>query len=173
MLSRRHCPTPYNNLHVHIHLISPLLDTPRTALIDTSVLPVSMQVNTNFMCTRIRMFQTNMGHKLFRWLTPALQPPSLCPVPRDERSNVRLQSGHTLRALISQRGLNQSRLAAAADCSPSFVNALCAGTKTSCSDGLAARIAQALEVPTHILFMPTESRDTGQTITRQATAVVA
>ena len=73
---------------------------------------------------------------------------------------MRLQSGDMLRALISQRGLTQSRLAGAAGCSASFINALSAGSKTSCSDTLAARIAEVLEVPTPVLFVPTESRDT-------------
>lgn len=86
---------------------------------------------------------------------------------------MRLQSGDTLRALIRQRGLNQSRLAADAGCSPSFINGLCAGAKTSCSDALADRIAEALEVPTDVLFAPTESRDTVHMSQRQATAVVA
>lgn len=86
---------------------------------------------------------------------------------------MRLQSGDTLRALIRQRGLNQSRLAAAAGCSPSFVNGLCAGTKTSCSDTLAARIAELLEVPTTVLFVPTESRDTVHNRPAHGTAVVA
>lgn len=87
---------------------------------------------------------------------------------------MRLQSGDTLRALIRQRNLNQSRLAAAAGCSASFINGLCAGTKTSCSDALAARIAVALEVPTAVLFMPTESRDTVHNrLVHGTTAVVA
>jgi transcriptional regulator with XRE-family HTH domain len=86
---------------------------------------------------------------------------------------MRLQSGDTLRALIRQRGLNQSRLAAAAGCSASFINGLCAETKLSCSDGLAARIADALEVPTGVLFMPTQSRDTVHNPLVHGTAVVA
>lgn len=86
---------------------------------------------------------------------------------------MRLQSGDTLRALIRQRGLNQTRLAAAAGCSASFINGLCAGTKSSCSDALGARIAAALEVPATVLFVPTESRDAGHNGHRQATAVVA
>lgn len=86
---------------------------------------------------------------------------------------MRLQSGDTLRALISQRGLTQSRLAAAAGCSASFVNGLCAGSKTSCSDLLADRIAQTLEVPTTVLFVPTESRDTVYNSKPHGTAVSA
>ncbi len=86
---------------------------------------------------------------------------------------MRLQSGETLRALIRQRGLNQSRLAAAAGCSASFVNGLCAGTKTSCSDTLGARIAEVLQVPAAVLFVPGESRDTVYIGKRDGTAVPA
>lgn len=90
-----------------------------------------------------------------------------------ERQGMRLQSGDTLRALIQQRGLNQSRLAAAAGCSASFVNGLCAGSKTSCSDTLADRIAEVLEVPAAVLFTPTQSRDTVQTVKRYGSVVPA
>ncbi len=86
---------------------------------------------------------------------------------------MRLQSGETLKALIVQRGLNQSKLAAAAGCSASFVNGLCAGTKTSCSDILGARIAEVLQVPAAVLFVPGESRDTVYISKRDGTAVPA
>lgn len=86
---------------------------------------------------------------------------------------MRLQSGDTLQALISQRGLNQSRLAAAAGCSASFINSLCLGAKTSCTDDLADRIAEVLAVPTDVLFTPNESRDRGYTVVLQGMAVVA
>lgn len=86
---------------------------------------------------------------------------------------MRLQSGETLAALIRQRGLNQSRLAAAAGCSPSFVNGLCLGTKSSCSDPLAQRIAEVLGVPVDVLFAPTASRDTVYGHQSHGTAVSA
>jgi transcriptional regulator with XRE-family HTH domain len=97
------------------------------------------------------------------------------PVTQYERNlgKMRLQSGDTLKALISQRRLNQSRLAAAAGCSASFVNGLCAGTKTSCSDALAARIAEVLEVPTDVLFIPTQSRDAVHNIPQSGDWVAA
>lgn len=75
---------------------------------------------------------------------------------------MRIQSGETLRALIKQRGLNQSSLAAAAGCSASFIHALCAGAKTSCSETLADRIAVILQVPTAVVFDPTASQLAGQ-----------
>lgn len=86
---------------------------------------------------------------------------------------MRLQSGETLRALINQRGLNQSRLAAAAGCSPSFINSMCVGAKSSCSDLLAGRIAEVLGVPTDLIFAPTASRDTVYGHSVHGTAVSA
>lgn len=86
---------------------------------------------------------------------------------------MRLQSGDTLRALIKQRGLNQSRLAAAVGCSPSFINSLCVGAKSSCSAELADRIAETLQVPTSVIFMPTEHSAALSTIKHRARAVPA
>lgn len=77
---------------------------------------------------------------------------------------MRILSGETLRALIKQRGMNQSSLAAAAGCSASFINALCAGAKTSCSKTLASRVAVILQVPISVIFDPAESLVTGQSI---------
>lgn len=74
---------------------------------------------------------------------------------------VRLQSGETLSALIKQRGLNQSRLAVAAGCSKSFINGLCLGQRRTCSDQLAVRIAEVLQVPADVLFAPKESPNAG------------
>lgn len=86
---------------------------------------------------------------------------------------MRLQSADTLRALIAQRGLTQTRLAAAAGCSASFINSLVTGTKQSCSPRLAARIAQVLEVPLRVLFVPTGSRVAVRTLPCKGTAVSA
>jgi transcriptional regulator with XRE-family HTH domain len=85
---------------------------------------------------------------------------------------VRLQSDDTLRALIKQRGLNQSRVAAAAGCAPTMINKLCLGVKTSCSDSLAYRIAECLSVPVGVLFVPTESTDQGRIVQRSSVLLV-
>ena len=77
---------------------------------------------------------------------------------------MRLQSGETLRALIKQRGLNQSSLAAAAGCSASFIHALCVGAKVSCSETLGSRIAVILQVPAEVIFDPAESLDGVRTV---------
>ena len=79
---------------------------------------------------------------------------------------MRLQSGATLQALIEQRGLNQSRLAEAAGCSRSFINGLCSGQRRSCTDELAARIAEVVQVPVGVLFAPTESPGSGYSVSK-------
>lgn len=85
---------------------------------------------------------------------------------------MRLQSADTLRALINQRGLNQSRVAAAAGCAPTMINKLCLGAKTSCSDGLAHRIAECLSVPVGVLFVPTESINQGCIVQQSSVLLV-
>ena len=79
---------------------------------------------------------------------------------------MRLQSGATLQALIEQRGLNQSRLAEAAGCSRSFINGLCSGQRRSCTDELAARIAEVVQVPVEVLFVPNESPISGYSVSK-------
>jgi transcriptional regulator with XRE-family HTH domain len=83
-----------------------------------------------------------------------------------EGSEMRLQSGNTLQALIEQRGLNQSRLAEAAGCSRSFINGLCSGQRRSCTDELAARIAEVLLVPLDVLFAPNKSPIWGSAVSK-------
>lgn len=75
---------------------------------------------------------------------------------------MRLQSSDTLKALMAQRGFSMQRLARYAGCSKSFVGHLASGHKTTCTPELAQRLAEALEVPLEILFVPsvsTGSRD--------------
>lgn len=86
---------------------------------------------------------------------------------------MRLQSADTLRALIRQRGLNQSRVAAAAGCAPTMINKLCLGAKRSCSDALAIRIAGVLQVPVGVLFVPSESITGGCIVQQSSVLVVA
>lgn len=70
---------------------------------------------------------------------------------------MRLQSAGTLSALMKQRGFSMSRLARYAGCSKSFISHLIAGRKTTCTPELAERIAEALEVPLSLLFVPSVS----------------
>lgn len=65
---------------------------------------------------------------------------------------------------MDQRGFSMARLARYSGCSKSFISHLTAGRKTTCTPELAQRIAEALEVPLAILFMPSVSTDGGQSI---------
>lgn len=86
---------------------------------------------------------------------------------------MRLQSADTLRALIQQRGLNQTKVAHAAGCAPTMINKLCLGAKSSCSDALAYRIARSLSVPVDVLFVRGESMTDGRIVKPASVLVVA
>lgn len=75
---------------------------------------------------------------------------------------MRLTSPDTLRALMAQRGYSLARLARYADCSKGFISHLLAGRKTTCTPALAQLIAEALDVPLEILFVPSVSAGSGQ-----------
>lgn len=77
---------------------------------------------------------------------------------------MKLTSAATLRALMAQRGLSLDRLARYAGCSKSFISHLTSGRKTTCTPRLAGEIAEALSVPLEILFVPSTSAASGQTI---------
>lgn len=70
---------------------------------------------------------------------------------------MRLTSSDTLRALMAQREFSLGRLARYAGCNKSFVSHLLAGRRRSCTPELAQRIAEALDVPLEILFVPSVS----------------
>lgn len=77
---------------------------------------------------------------------------------------MRLTSPDTLRALIRQRGFSYEQLARYAGCSKSFVSHLTSGRKTTCTPRLAVRIAEALAVPTEIIFVAAASAGSGRNI---------
>jgi len=68
---------------------------------------------------------------------------------------MQLQSKDTLKALIEQRKLSLATMARYADCSKSMISHLTAGRKTTCTPKLAGLIAEALDVPLEVLFVPT------------------
>jgi transcriptional regulator with XRE-family HTH domain len=70
---------------------------------------------------------------------------------------MRLRSAETLRALMRQQNLSLSALASAAQCSKSFISHLLSGRRSTCTDELASRISSALDVPVHVLFVPSKS----------------
>ncbi|MCG7592445.1 helix-turn-helix transcriptional regulator [Mycobacterium sp. PSTR-4-N] len=68
---------------------------------------------------------------------------------------MRLKSAELLRALVGPEETKKRsgrQLARYADVHPSFINHLLAGRRRSCTPQTADRIAEALEVPTEILF---------------------
>lgn len=81
---------------------------------------------------------------------------------------MRLTSPDTLRALIRQRGFSYEQLARYSGCSKSFVSHLTSGRKSTCTPKLAVRIAEALLVPTEILFVASPSAVSGRTVRTHA-----
>lgn len=72
---------------------------------------------------------------------------------------MKLNSAVILTELMDTKGFDQAKLARYAGCSQSFVSQLVNGRKSSCSQELADHIAEALEVPTMVLFAASESTD--------------
>lgn len=73
-----------------------------------------------------------------------------------------LQSAATLRALMDQRDMSQGRLARYAGCSRVFIGFLLTGKRRTCTPELATNIAEALDVPLEILFIPKVTTASGQ-----------
>lgn len=65
---------------------------------------------------------------------------------------MRLRSPETLRALMHQSGLSTRELAAVANCHNSFIDHLLHGRRDSCAEPLAAKLAEAVDVPVGVLF---------------------
>lgn len=83
---------------------------------------------------------------------------------------MRLQSADTLKALMAQRSFSMERLARYSGCSKSFISHLTQGRKTTCTPELAERIAEALDVPTEILFVSKVSTPRRDSVTGQRKA---
>ena len=79
---------------------------------------------------------------------------------------MKLQSPDLLRSLMEdeRRNFSMARLARYSGCSKSFISHLVAGRKSTCTPDLAHRIAEALDVPTELLFVANESADGGRNI---------
>lgn len=81
---------------------------------------------------------------------------------------MRLTSPDTLKALMAQRGFSLDRMARYAGCSKGMVSHLTSGRKSSCSSELATNIAEALEVPLTILFVPQVPTSSGRYVNSEA-----
>lgn len=83
---------------------------------------------------------------------------------------MRLTSQDTLRALMAQKDFSRRRLARYCGLSGSgMVDHLVDGRRSSCSPQLATRIAEALDVPLPLLFLPTLTSSSSQ-IRKQSVA---
>ena len=81
---------------------------------------------------------------------------------------MKLTSPDTLRALIAQRGFSYERLARYSGVSKSFVSHLTAGRKSTCKPETAENIAEALDVPLSVLFVPSVASVPNQIVKRKA-----
>lgn len=83
---------------------------------------------------------------------------------------MKLQSPDLLRSLMEdeRRNFSMARLARYSGCSKSFISHLLAGRKTTCTPELAERIAESLQVPVTLLFVPSSSAVSGRIINRGA-----
>lgn len=75
---------------------------------------------------------------------------------------MKLTSAATLKALMDQKNFTGERLGRYAGCSRSFICQLRNGSKSTCTPKLATAIAEALQVPLEILFVPNLPSITGQ-----------
>lgn len=80
---------------------------------------------------------------------------------------MKLTSGHTLKALMQQKGVSLNDMALATDRSKGFISHLTAGRKTTCSPMVADRIARRLDVPLELLFVPSPPISVVQAIPQQ------
>lgn len=80
---------------------------------------------------------------------------------------MRLTSGKILRALMDAKHLSNADVALSAKVGRTFISALVNERRTSCKPAVAERIAERLEVPLEVLFVPRASADSGRSDKRQ------
>lgn len=88
---------------------------------------------------------------------------------------MRLASAERLRSFVGSepdKKMSQRKLARYAGVHPSFINHLTSGRRKSCEPRTAELIAEALEVPLEILFVP-EPSSSGAPSAQQRNAAVA
>ena len=83
---------------------------------------------------------------------------------------MRLTSGKILRGLMEAKRLSNADVAAHAGCGRTFISALVNERRTSCTPKVAVRIAERLEVPLEVLFVPRASAGGGGSVKRKAKA---
>lgn len=83
---------------------------------------------------------------------------------------MRLTSGKILRGLMDAKHLSNEDIARHAGCGRTFISALVNERRTSCKPVVAERIAERLEVPLEVLFVPRPSAGSGGNDKRKANA---
>lgn len=81
---------------------------------------------------------------------------------------MKLRSADVLRAFMKQKNFSMQRLATYSGCSKSFIGFLANGDKTSCTEPLAKKIAEALDVPLDVLFERRVTAGSGQNVKGKA-----
>ena len=74
---------------------------------------------------------------------------------------MRLTSGKILRGLMDTKRLSNADIAISAGVGRTFISALVNERRTSCTPKVAERIAERLEVPLEVLFVPRASAVSG------------
>lgn len=82
---------------------------------------------------------------------------------------MKLRDADLLVAHMKHRDFSQARLARAAGCSRQFIHLLVTAQKRSCTEKIARRIEQALDVPETTLFLRMESPVRGPAVKRATT----
>lgn len=77
---------------------------------------------------------------------------------------MRLTSGKILRGLMDAKRLSNADVAAHAGVGRTFISALVNDRRSSCTPRVAERIAERLEVPLEVLFVPRASATSGRQI---------
>lgn len=77
---------------------------------------------------------------------------------------MKLKNPDLLRLLMKQHEFSLARLARYSGCSKGFISHLLSGRRSTCTADLGARIAEALQVPTEVLFDLHVSPSAGQVV---------
>lgn len=80
---------------------------------------------------------------------------------------MRLRSGSLLRELMNTKHLSNADVALHAKVGRTFISALVVERRTSCTPETAERIAERLEVPLGVLFVPRTSATSGDSSKRE------
>lgn len=83
---------------------------------------------------------------------------------------MRLHSGSLLRELMNTKRMSNADVALSAGVGRTFISALVNERRTSCTPKVAERIAERLEVPLEVLFVPRASAASGSSDKTKARA---